>query len=689
MTEWLVTQKPSFLNDLLTLSPKEIKQIQSKIAMLTKDPTPDAKVKKQLKYMDGRLYRMRSGDFRVFYTFKKPYISLLSLKRRDDDTYDEEFDIEYLGGLDLAAEQKSETPDWAQYLKTELPDPRRLPEPINDKLLNALKVDKLYHARLKELESEEELLSCPGIDDDVLLKLHEAIFEKPLREVLAQPDYLLNDTDDLLKFKEGDLAGFLLKLSPDQQALINWNISSDGPTLVKGGPGSGKSTIALYRVRAMIEACKSRGIDEPRILFTTYTNALKSFSESLLCSLLKTDIAFVEVRTADSFVKNILDEAGVSMKFSDEGALLKEIERSKQATAQGNNALERRKAQRLIQEVSNSYILEEILGLIIAHGVDDLTDYIEYPRCGRGQALNRTQREIIWKIKEHLVDSLESKGTTTWESLRAKAAELISKTSFFGAFDGVVVDEVQDLDPSVIEILRASCKSLNGLFLTADANQSIYGSNFLWSKMRRNLEKSENVRELSANFRSTREIAEAAANYLGDGSLDMDMSSQHYVHDGPMPVCWMTRDDDEVKILAKFIRSASRECHVGIGAAAILCPSSNIGHRLAKGLEKLGLEARFMTSAELDLNATGVKVITLKAAKGLEFPIIAICGLSPPYPYYAANATGGERQELLLKERRALYVGMTRAMRALLLIKPAVSNSSLVEGFDPHLWHQN
>ena len=40
------------------------------IRQLAKDPTPDAKVKKQLKHIDPRLHRIRAGDYRIFYTFE-------------------------------------------------------------------------------------------------------------------------------------------------------------------------------------------------------------------------------------------------------------------------------------------------------------------------------------------------------------------------------------------------------------------------------------------------------------------------------------------------------------------------------------------------------------------------------------------------------------------------------------------
>ena len=55
-----------------------------------------------------------------------------------------------------------------------------------------------------------------------------------------------------------------------------------------------------------------------------------------------------------------------------------------------------------------------------------------------------------------------------------------------------------------------------------------------------------------------------------------------------------------------------------------------------------------------------------------------------------AMAPGGEldeeQQEAVERERRLMFVGMTRAMRALLLVVPAETKSPLLTGFDRILW---
>src|SRR5260370_16813847 len=114
-----------------------------------------------------------------------------------------------------------------------------------------------------------------------------------------------------MRYKQEELLGFLLKFSPEQERFVSWAIKATGPTQVKGGPGTGKSTVALYRVRSLIEKLRRQGLSEPRILFTTYTNALIHFSEQLLQQLLREAARFVEVQTSDNKMSDILKRAGV------------------------------------------------------------------------------------------------------------------------------------------------------------------------------------------------------------------------------------------------------------------------------------------------------------------------------------------------------------------------------------------
>src|SRR5947209_1933281 len=444
-TEWRITQKPDFYKALLALSPKEIHQVLEKINHLVQDPTPDAKVKKQLKHMNGRLHRLRSGNFRIFYTFEQPYISILALRRRDDDTYDEDMDVEFLGGLDPDFDEgqavKVAQPDWERILAPKETEKRLLPEPITEGLLAELNVPKECHARLLRIQTQEDLYECPGVPDDYLLKINEYMFERPLVEVLQQPDYLLTDVNDLLRYKEGELLGFLLKLSPEQEKYVTWGMHGTGPMLLKGGPGTGKSTIALYRVRTLVQELRKKGREDFRILFTTYTNGLVKSSEQLLQQLLGDDVRYVEVQTADKITMMLLGQAGMTANMIDSAHLINLIRQVvKQAPLEGN-ALQQQAQRQAIERLSAEYLEQEINQVIVARQVNTLEEYLAASRPGRRVGLNALQRRAVWRVYEALRHLLEQRGLQTWQQARAKAAQGMAERFVGLNYDAVLIDE--------------------------------------------------------------------------------------------------------------------------------------------------------------------------------------------------------------------------------------------------------
>ncbi|HYU76976.1 MAG TPA: UvrD-helicase domain-containing protein [Ktedonobacteraceae bacterium] len=693
-TEWRITQKPDFFKALVALPPKEMHQIMEKINLLAQDPTPDAKVKKQLKYLNGRLHRIRSGDYRIFYTFEQPYISILALRRRDDDTYDEDMDVEFLGGLDPqfdeAQTNKGAQPDWERILAPKAPQKKPLPEPITEELLANLKIPEPCHTRLLLIQTQEDLLDCPGVPIDYLLQINEYMFERPLVEVLQQPDYLLNDVNDLLRYKEGELLGFLLKLSPEQEKYVTWGMKGSGPTLLKGGPGTGKSTIALYRVRSLVHELRKKGRDEFRILFTTYTNALVNSSKQLLQQLLGDDVKYVEVQTADSIVMSLLGRAGVAPKFIDAGEFNNLLRQAVKIAQFDGNAVQQQAQRQAVERLSIDYLHQEINQVIVARQVSSLEDYLAASRPGRKVRLNALQRKAVWKVHETLRQLLKQQGKETWHQARALAEECVTKGKVGLTYDAVVIDEAQDLDPSALRLLVRLCNKPNRIFITADANQSIYGSGFTWSDVHEHLKLQGRTSILRVNYRSTREIGEAAQSYLSVGELDNEQVERTYMNSGPMPAVRVIRSGgEEVQLLSRFLPAAAKEFRLAIGACAVLCPTAKAGKAIAAELTQRGVEATFMPGQELNLSRPGVKVLTLNSAKGLEFPIVALSGFinSGWYGNGPANVGTEEREEFLATDRRTMFVGMTRAMRALLVVVPVQTKSPLLEGFDGAYWN--
>jgi superfamily I DNA/RNA helicase/mRNA-degrading endonuclease RelE of RelBE toxin-antitoxin system len=696
--------KQAFINGLLTISPKDVQQIMAKVNLLCEDPLPDGNLKKQLRHLSGKTYRIRSGDYRILYRFDQNYVRLLTVRKRDESTYkhgveDNDLDLaeEPAEADDEALSSNGETRSWEHYYgASQQPadkdnKDKLLPEPITVELLNKLNVPSVYHRRLLRLKTQDELLACPGVDEEALLRINEYMFELPLAQVEQQPDFVLNDTGDLLRYREGELLAFLLKLSPEQEKYVHWSMQVSGPTLVKGGPGTGKSTIALYRIRSLLEQLLSAGQSAPHLLFTTYTNALVKSSEQLLQQLLGENARYVEVRNADKLVYAILQQCGQikGWGIAEPDQQMDTLINAIATTPSRGNTLQQQAQRQTLERLGNDYLLQELNSVIDARPICRVDDYLAAPRNGRQVRLNATQRRLVWSIYERWRDLLRASGKETWQQRRARAEALVERSTLYQHYDAVVIDEAQDLDPSLLRLLVKLCQAPNRLFITADANQSIYGSGFTWSDVHHSLKFQGRTGILRANYRSTGEIGEAAQSYLSWGTLDSEPVERRYINSGPQPVVRTVSDSEqEAQLLANFFKQACRSLRLTPGSCAVLCPTTQSGQAIAEALRAHGLEANFMKGQELDLKRSGVKLLTLKAAKGLEFPIVALAGfISSNYPIIPYDATEEEQQELLARERRTMFVGMTRAMRALLVVLPAEIKTPLLQGFDENYWN--
>src|SRR5260370_37292352 len=316
-------------------------------------------------------------------------------------------------------------------------------------------------------------------------------------------------------------------------------------------------------------------------------------------------------------------------------------------------------------------------------------DYLTARRPGRKVRLDELQKKAIWYVYKTYVQQLKKSAIETWEQARVRAEALVVADPEYQSYDAVIVDEAQDLDPALLRLLLNLCKTPSRFFITADANQSIYGSGFNWSDVHERLKYQGRNSVLRANYRSTREIGEAAQSYLATGILDTEPIERMYMNNGPLPAVRSVHNgSEETLLLMRFLRQAARDLRLGIGSCAVLCPTNEAGKTIAADLTKSGLEATFMEGRDLDLSQKGVKVLTLNSAKGLEFPIVALAGFSGSrYDNFSLAVFDEEQDEDMARSRRIIFVGMTRAMRALLVVVPAGTSSLLLTGFDETYWN--
>ncbi|HJK98467.1 MAG TPA: 3'-5' exonuclease, partial [Polyangiaceae bacterium LLY-WYZ-14_1] len=578
------------------------------------------------------------------------------------------------------------------WIRETSPPKTALPRPIDEPLLERLRIPKGSWGALLRVRTEEELLGAP-VSPAHVEAVVDALYGRPPEEAAAQPDLVVDGAEDLIRYREGGLLGFLLRLSPAQERFVGWAVNAKGPTLLKGGPGTGKSTVALRRVPVFLAALRAAGVASPRLLFTTYTRALTRVSEQLLGQLLSPeDRQAVEVSTADAVAMRLYRQAtgGERPTFLPAGERRPLMEACRETAVLDGNALEVASQRRTLDRLGPSYLWEEVTGVIEGRGITSLDEYLAAPRPGRREPLGAMQRRAVWALRERMRALLDERGLAIWEDVRNRALAYAAAHPDALAYDAVLIDEAQDLQPVALRLLVAVCRRPERLFLTADANQSIYGGAFRWADVHEGLRFAGRTGTLRGNFRSTREIARAARQVLvhGGGGLDEELDDEAF-HGGPLPVArQVAAEADEAELLVRFIWGASRELRLATGSAAVLCPSNEAARRIAEALRGRDLPAQYAKPGEIDLTAPGVKVLTLKSAKGLEFPIVALAGfLDGPFPALPKDLPEEGRAEAADRERRTLYVAMTRAMRALMVVVPEGRPSPLLQAFDPDLWN--
>ncbi|MDP9310846.1 MAG: AAA family ATPase [Chloroflexota bacterium] len=687
---------PTFYNESMNLPKQVTKQVAKKLKVLTTDPSLAQGDAKQIKGYSN-LYRVRIGDYRLFYSFGQGWVKLLSVRKRDERTYEDEvpdFSVPVAAPQPQMLEPQPEpakskvaevTVEYQAGATPPTSPATPLPYTLTEELLTQWQIPAEYHAAVLGMRTADDVLAL-DIPPQYATRILDNLFPRPIEEIAVQPEYVLNEPEDLERLVEGELTAFLLKLAPEQQALLEFG--GTGPTLVKGGPGTGKSTLALYRVQRMLEQ------DGGPILFTTYTNALVAYSEQLLAYLLggaPSDHG-VKVSTVDSLASHYYAKAYGWPAFATEGQALAHVEAVLVSTElPGANVFDRRVRQQTLHRLGPAYLLQEFLTVIEAWGLSSRDEYLAIERRGRGVALRGPIREAVWAVYEAWRVRIMQDGRVLWEQVRRGALES-ARTLPKKPFQALIIDEAQDLSPVALRFLLALVESPERVYLTADASQSIYQRGFSWKQIHADLNVRGRTLLLKRNFRNTAQIAAACATILaGTSAGDAESITQEpSPHTGEPPMVMLVDDlAGQVAAIHDFFMDAARRFRLPVHSGAVLCPHAGAGREIAQRLTKLGVPAEFMASKAVDVTKSHVKVLTLRASKGLEFPFVAVVGLDQgQLPRIDDDLPPEEAETVMDEQRRIFYVGCSRAMRALLVTGAAAAPSPFLAPLTPPMWRR-
>jgi len=497
--------------------------------------------------------------------------------------------------------------------------------------------------------------------EEVWSDLGAALVEEPIDEndldaaVLRSKERVLvvDGPDELMAVFAYPIDLWRIYLHPSQRAIADAYYR--GPARVTGGPGTGKTVVALHRAKHLAE------VGEGKVLVTTFTSTL---ADSLQAGI---NVLIEDTRLLPRVVVEHVDRIAHRVFRDTHGtpAML---------TAEKERALWTDIISQSHAPFAETFLGEEWREVFLAQQVTSLESYLEAKRTGRGRRLGTDQRQVVWEAINGFEEQLHDRGAWTHETVRREATRLLASQSA-KPYRHVVVDEAQDLTPDQWRLLRAAVASdSDDIFIAGDAHQRIYDNRVSLRDV--GIDIAGRSRRLTLNYRTTAEIlAWSLALMHGvsvddmDGALDKLSGCRSEIH-GPAPsVMGFTSAEEEqayvVNAMQTWLDDGITAPEIGVAVR-----SNRLAEMIDKALRAKRIPTRLLSKSTS--HADAVSIGTMHRMKGLEFRALAVVGVSENYvPLGAAVVDSSDDPQKhssdLQRERSLLFVACTRAREQLLV----------------------
>lgn len=509
-----------------------------------------------------------------------------------------------------------------------------------------------------------ELQHDPARIDRALLTMERAEREqvepaRGLAEVLAEDInrhlfWMAPDDQRMLEaMLSGDVEAWRVYLHPSQRRVVR--VDSGGAYKVTGGPGTGKTVVALHRARHLAEEVFT-GEDARPILLCSYSRVLTMELERGMRKLCEDAPALMErfeFRTITNLAQHVLREAGepASLIIRDELDDCWREAMVEDTAGYTRHFYEAERAQHLARE-----------------GVWTLTSYMRTPRRGRRGHVRRSVRKQLWPVFEALEQAMARRGGGDGVRLAREATRCVNEGAFTSPWAAIVCDELQDIDAGSLRLLAALVRDRtsgelrpNSLFLVGDNYQSLYQRPIALSRCGVAVRGRSAV--LRRNYRTTEGIRRAAIEVVADVSFD-----ETEVDEAPTLDGYVSTRDGAPPERVRFDTPADEADFVAEVAAQredeqllVLARTNQWLDRLRGLLHARSVRARKLGNQDTPEADDHVLLCTMHRAKGLEAPRVIVAG-AQLWPM-ACPTRGDEGAEQLWErqERCLLYVAITRA----------------------------
>ncbi len=491
----------------------------------------------------------------------------------------------------------------------------------------------------------------------------------------TEPTAIVISADTLPGLLTQPLHKFLATMSDRQRQIAESR--ADRFQAVKGAAGSGKTVVALRRLEFLTE--QKELFTEPAI-YLCFNRVLAATVYQVLTQMLGARPENRNIKVMTIF--QLLDATGLELGMR-----------------RGKDRLGREKCRDMLQRLrrghepaalrgwSDDDLMGEIGEVILGRRLRHEEEYLAVERTGRGRRLTAAQRSYVWSLHKGLTTELNKRDLVLWDAIPGRILDRLEDSGIRKPkFSAVVIDEVQDFTCAMVQCVLALQAGRRGsLLVVGDAAQNVFQRGFRWKDLGLDVAGGE-AAILRETFRSTPAIVRAAkpliesqAERLAEDLVVPEPTAFSADEEAPTPELHrFATEDAELRWVADRVNGLLNDGVVA-STIGILIDGNDRRRALTALLAKRRIPYEDCVAdgnKSIDVASNEVKLLTPGSAKGLEFPVVFLLGVTEwRYPSTPRNGDvdGCDRA------RRALYTAMLRSGWWLYMTAPQQGASKLLD----------
>lgn len=440
----------------------------------------------------------------------------------------------------------------------------------------------------------------------------------------------------------------VMQLTAEQQDALR-QIAGVGDYLITGAAGTGKTIVLLHALKRSVEQ-QSLDFDtiRPTVLLT-YSHALVRFN-TWIARMIGAQASMPMISTVDAFIDDrwkILDPDRPIDHSLVEDVLVRQAP----------------------THLSLGDLVQEVDSVVLASGCT-YADYIDpSSRHHSWLRLSVEQKREVWAASERVRERCARGGTVSPGFARGMLRQALARPgpeSDQLRVKRVFLDEAQDVGVYDLGLLKGI--SREGIVVAGDRSQAIWRLGLSYRQA--GIMVQGRAKILRTVFRNIQPISQLATAWRdtfpprdNDGGADIGVESTAITRDGPIPRIEFVPTSAISGRVIELIRFYNDELSYDVQSLAVLTLFRQEAASIAERLRSNGIPVSDVRSDAFDFDSSpGVRVCSVRAAKGIEFPIVLLTVSSLDF------LDSKQRPEVEALFLNTMYVGMTRAMDHLVFV---------------------